>query len=485
MENDSRYDPEEKAIRIVDNLIDCETKNKVFGSRFHIPFNIIDSFSINLALDLKKFYKEGRANFGSTSANQLNVISRSKHYLLFLLNSIEKSLLCLKGRLDRYPNKGETWFCENYGNNLAISIDVAQLLQKEGKPINHLFHRRLKTTEAYDGGGKVFRIEQFGRSSVIGKKKIEACFEQFWNCFHTQFSEEVECSTSDLNFIRDRLYYFINLFFCYYSRCLTFISVASPVKLIFTSDSILQNRILLLIGRTHNIPSYTIQHGFIRNSKTLKYIICNYYLVWGSFYRSLIIDNNSRVICKVTGSLKHYNLQKRFTQVKPNTGKVLFATTPSSGNVIGRTEYLEAISSLLDVASKLKSIQLFIKPHPADNVELLGDLIADYRCANTHLLDKNTDIYYHLATSELLIFVGSTLSLESLYFKRPVLCINYDFFDNRYPYSYHEGYSEAKKPTDLNRLIMNSLQNGKSKNWDVKEFIDNENPNLKLIHALT
>lgn len=82
--------------------------------------------------------------------------------------------------------------------------------------------------------------------------------------------------------------------------------------------------------------------------------------------------------------------------------------------------------ALLNFARDNKSVAVLIKPHPAHHPGWLEDLIAYFALPNVFLIDKNMLPYHALNVADLLITKCSTIALEAMLFKKPVISILLD-----------------------------------------------------------
>ena len=83
-------------------------------------------------------------------------------------------------------------------------------------------------------------------------------------------------------------------------------------------------------------------------------------------------------------------------------------------------------NALLNFVRERPSVALMIKPHPAHRPGWLEDLIDYFSLPNVYLIDKNMLPYHALNAADLLITKFSTIALEAMLFKRPVVSILLD-----------------------------------------------------------
>ncbi len=101
----------------------------------------------------------------------------------------------------------------------------------------------------------------------------------------------------------------------------------------------------------------------------------------------------------------------------------------SNGTLRGyltRREQALVAGSLLNFAREHPAVALMIKPHPAHIPGWLEALIDCFALPNVYLIDKNMMPYHALNAADLLITKFSTLALEAMLFKTPVVSILLD-----------------------------------------------------------
>jgi hypothetical protein len=122
-------------------------------------------------------------------------------------------------------------------------------------------------------------------------------------------------------------------------------------------------------------------------------------------------------------------------------------------------------TSLLKFAQEHPYVALLIKPHPAHCSEWLECLIDYYSLPNVFLTNKNMLPYHALNAADLLITKFSTIGLEAMLFKKPVVSILLDG-EERF-----RMYGDAVEPVntveDLNRLLsMLVSDTGRRADWE-------------------
>lgn len=89
-------------------------------------------------------------------------------------------------------------------------------------------------------------------------------------------------------------------------------------------------------------------------------------------------------------------------------------------------EQMQVLSSLLSFAKQNPKIALMIKPHPAHRRGMLEQYLRYCSLKNVFLLDKDMLPYHAINASDMVITKCSTLGLEAMIFKRPVVSVILD-----------------------------------------------------------
>jgi hypothetical protein len=121
--------------------------------------------------------------------------------------------------------------------------------------------------------------------------------------------------------------------------------------------------------------------------------------------------SRSRAYLKIPQDFQHY---------------ILFDSNYTLRGYLTIQEQSLVTNALLNFIREYPSVALIIKPHPAHRPGWLEDLIDYYSLPNVFLVDKNMAPYHALNAADLLITKFSTLALEAMLFKKPVVSIILD-----------------------------------------------------------
>lgn len=210
-------------------------------------------------------------------------------------------------------------------------------------------------------------------------------------------------------------------------------------KLIVSDENSLSHRTIVNAAKINEIMTYGVQHGAIGISSA-NYIyhpsdfnyspIPDLTFIWGQHWKEILEDhgNYPSDSIEVVGQLRtdeiHALLANR-KEKKAEKKRILFATQPMPDE-----EWREnALLDVLKLASKQQESDFIIRPHPREtDKEYFESRINRFKVPNVSI-DGFTDLYAQLAGVDLLITCYSTVAIEALYFKLPVLLIDYNEMD--------------------------------------------------------
>jgi hypothetical protein len=127
--------------------------------------------------------------------------------------------------------------------------------------------------------------------------------------------------------------------------------------------------------------------------------------------------------------------QKRYTQFQSRAYlnipqdyqySILFDSNYALRGYITIQEISLVTNALLNFVREHPSVALLIKPHPAHRPGWLEDFLDYFSLPNVYLIDKNMLPFHALNAADLIITKFSTIALEAMLFKRPVVSILLD-----------------------------------------------------------
>ena len=130
---------------------------------------------------------------------------------------------------------------------------------------------------------------------------------------------------------------------------------------------------------------------------------------------------------------------------------LLLESSPTLRGYLTIQEQSLVTGSLLNFAREHPAVALMIKPHPAHEMDWLEALIDYFSLPNVFLLNKNMMPYHALNAADLLITKSSTLALEAMLFRKPVISILLDG-EERFRI-YGEAVEKANSVEALNQIL--------------------------------
>lgn len=208
--------------------------------------------------------------------------------------------------------------------------------------------------------------------------------------------------------------------------------------LLVTDEYNIKSMSVMLAAKRNNVPVVAMQHGVISNihfgyvyrDKDLdKNIIPDKYLMWGGKWLEQFKDATPKLAEKseVIGMLRTDNCVQLNQNAKvewcfekhASAKKVfLFATQPPA--------YIPKIltEDFIRLAKERHDDLFLIKPHPREkDLKWYYDLIERYQVSN--VVVSKDDLYYLIAISDAVLVNYSTVGIEALYFKKPLIVFDY------------------------------------------------------------
>jgi len=197
-------------------------------------------------------------------------------------------------------------------------------------------------------------------------------------------------------------------------------------------------------------------------------------LVWGDTSKEWMIEQGlKKEGLIVTGSIKFdeyaknenlVDIRKKF-DIKKNKKIICFIAQPnknlkllSSG--LSHKEGIELYKTLFNTIKKLKEFFLIIKLHPSEEYENLSkEILKKEKIKNAIILDKNSQLKPLLKQSDLIITVSSSVSLEVMFFKKPLLIINFFNKEPTVPFVENGMCKEIRDKNKLKESMINSIKN--------------------------
>ena len=211
-------------------------------------------------------------------------------------------------------------------------------------------------------------------------------------------------------------------------------------------------RVIFELAKKYNIPTLDVQHGLMGDKKGREIIYACYVAVWGKETKKKLIEwGNSPNSIFVTGNYNFDNFPDRFNfisrkalcrqlKIDPTQDIFIWATgvyfahdLPYVSSTRTRDEGEIIFRALLKLLQKFTDKQLVVKVHPMEDENGYQNILADFpHLKNRVKIIKKVPLYSLLKESKLLLTRGSTVDLETMLFKKPIIAMNFiknsDFF---------------------------------------------------------
>ena len=180
---------------------------------------------------------------------------------------------------------------------------------------------------------------------------------------------------------------------------------------------------------TNKKETIAIQHGAIHNlhpgyiytkAEQQENIFPSKLLLWGQYWKDLLTKTNYPIATtKIIGQLRSDVIPYLSEKIE-NENIIVFATQPQRDENIRK----KVLTDVIEASSKLKKTILIIKPHP---IEKDDDYFLEVGATLgiSVIIDRSTDLYELIAKSTALITCFSTVGIETVYFKKPLIVLDY------------------------------------------------------------
>ncbi|UCD55380.1 MAG: CDP-glycerol glycerophosphotransferase family protein [Candidatus Omnitrophota bacterium] len=240
---------------------------------------------------------------------------------------------------------------------------------------------------------------------------------------------------------------------------------------------------MVLSSKRLNIPTLVIQHGILAEPNGHDLILADKVAVWGNravrWYKNFGNDSNKMVVTgnHTLNKASHYmdlNENKSFLKqlgiIKKGHVVTFFTTSGGGTSRLSAFENHDISFNLIrDMIKAVRSIgntNLIIKLHPNESIRTFAKLL-NRESRTTMVIKDSIDTRKLMAISDLVVIGGggSTLGLEAIMMKKPLIVINLYKRQDLVPYVEKNVAIGAYTRDDIERAIKNGLydDNVKSK----------------------
>ena len=206
------------------------------------------------------------------------------------------------------------------------------------------------------------------------------------------------------------------------------------------------------IGIQHgSIYDGNMGYGFSKEEVALYNCHCDLTLTWSDYWSSILekIGHYPKHKLKAVGQLRTDiipELVKRENGKDDKQFNILFASQPQPY----KEDRLRAAIDIIKLAEQNPSFNITVKLHPAEQEVYYSNLGSD--SIPNLAVTKNSNLYHLISRSSVVITCYSTVGIESLYFRKPLIAIDYnnldlaDFIKEKLAF-------QAKDYNSLNKLV--------------------------------
>ena len=279
----------------------------------------------------------------------------------------------------------------------------------------------------------------------------------------------------------------------------------SDIKTVLSLNAIGETEKSILSKISKTTTSIMLEHAFANYTNDIsRYDILSSYTlfpdkiaVWGNVQKNYLINthkiSDDRII--ICGSPRHDPFFRLSSNSSNSNEKIILLCPRPIIEHIGKhhtrlyLEYESSFKKILNQLNQIKDYKLIIKLHPSYNAhdDLIKKIINE--------IDSNIVIFYTKKIDELIVksdlvvvisphgFDPSTVILESIILKKPV--INFVIDEKFYDFSYeqHNAVISITKKSDLKEIVSNILNDLEFKNKLIengKKFLDEYLSNHKM-----
>ncbi len=251
-----------------------------------------------------------------------------------------------------------------------------------------------------------------------------------------------------------------------------------------TNDILPLEQIIIKVLKQNKKSSYLIEHGYTTLSDNLFLVenkkfkmLTDKMFVWGKESKRWFIKQGLRKEnLIITGSPKfdnYYNREKINIRKEfniPIDKKIILFIAPTNKEgerdypkyFLSNKEHTELYRTVFSTINKMNEFILIVKPHPSDShVNLPKKILEDENVKNIIILDKNFQLNSLLEQSDLIMSAGSTVNLEAMFFKKPILILNFFNKPNSDPFIDKGMCLGLNNKGKLKEMILKSFKNKK------------------------
>lgn len=240
-----------------------------------------------------------------------------------------------------------------------------------------------------------------------------------------------------LNFFFSKEFLF---YLCLYYETIHKIVKKEQVKsIILTSQNSIFEKALLAVAKSHQIKTILIQHGLGEGAVNPDVFENTTIAVFGGMSKERLLKVGvSEEKISVVGPIifdeiiKHKKIkstEKEEKNTKKEGKKILIITEPFvEGKAVEKIKYFNYIKKILQEINKIDKITVTIKLHPSEKfIDNYKKIVKELGYNNIQVTQEigSNYLYKLISDSDLVIEFGSTVAIEAMILKKPVITTNF------------------------------------------------------------
>jgi len=216
----------------------------------------------------------------------------------------------------------------------------------------------------------------------------------------------------------------------------------SPCCVVPGYDITPEGRLLSILSRSHNIPSYCVMHGSITGEPLDTIHIVDHFCLFGEAAKlDLIAKGVSSAQLIVTGAPYLDKFENKQNGIHPllkqnlsltESKPYFFIATSGPGHSTSHAHFQLILENIFKVAARYPESQWVIKMHRKDRIENYKEVLSRYKNHHIHIVEHNApgfpkSIFEWLQGATALLTGTSTVALEAMSMGIPVVTM--DFMD--------------------------------------------------------
>jgi hypothetical protein len=201
----------------------------------------------------------------------------------------------------------------------------------------------------------------------------------------------------------------------------------NPGVLVLANHEMAVGRMLGRVAQEHGVPLVQVQHGLVTRHPKHAWPHAGLTCVWGERTKALLESlgwPTSRIrVCGAPG-LDALQTLKKSAAARSSSSRRVILFTPVSGNSLTPASDVEAATrALYSALAPRADIDLILKPHPADRLNISERMLKDFPSIPARVV-KEGDLHRLMLDADLIATMWSTTALEAVLLEKPVVVVD-------------------------------------------------------------